>query len=104
MVDLHVMIITHVRLVSHGGYETYETDVYNVTYDEPMADISRVVVQFEADDGSSRRVTLEDFRRHCRPERVEDLLDDLVVLCEDVINGRKPEDSGPWLKLARGQQ
>jgi hypothetical protein len=60
----------------------------------PMADISRVVVQFEAEDGSSRRITLEDIRRHCRPERVEDLLDDLVVLCEDVIDGRKPEDKG----------
>jgi hypothetical protein len=104
MVDLHVMIITHVRLVPHGSYETYETDVRNVTYAESMADISRVVVQFEAADGSSRRVTLEDFRRHCRPERVEDLLDDLVVLCQDVINGREPEDRGPWLRLARGQR
>ena len=69
-----------------------------------MADISRVVVQFEAENGSSRRVTLDEMRRHCRPERVEDLLDDLVVLCEDVIEGRRPEDRGPWLRVMRGQQ
>jgi len=67
-----------------------------------MADISRVVVQFEAEDGSSKRITLEQMRRHCRPERVEDLLDDLVVLCEDVADRRRPEDRG--LSLVRGKR
>ena len=55
-----------------------------------MADILGVTV--ELDDGT--RITLEDMRRHCRPERVEDLLDDLVVLCEDVADRRRPEDRG----------
>lgn len=32
MIDRHEMIITHVSLVSHGSYETYETNVRNVMY------------------------------------------------------------------------
>lgn len=59
-----------------------------------MAAITGVVVHFVADDGSCRRVTLEEIQFHCRPERVEDLLDDLVLLCEDVVGGRRPEDRG----------
>jgi hypothetical protein len=59
-----------------------------------MAAITGVVVHFVAEDDSSRRVTLDEMRGHCRPERVEDLLDDLVVLCEDVATGRRPEDKG----------
>jgi hypothetical protein len=69
-----------------------------------MAEITRIVVQFEAEDGASRRITLDEMRRHCRPERVEDLLDDLVVLCEDVIDERQPGDRAPWLRIMRGQQ
>jgi hypothetical protein len=69
-----------------------------------MAEITRVVVQFEAEDGVSRRITLDEMRRHCRPERVEDLLDDLAVLCEDVIDGRQPGDRGPWLRVMRKSQ
>jgi hypothetical protein len=61
-----------------------------------MAEIAHVTVEFE--DGS--QVTLEDMQRHCRPERVEDLLDDLVVLCDDVATGRHPQASG--LSLVRG--
>jgi hypothetical protein len=61
-------------------------------------EITGVTVEF--DDG--RRVTLQDMYCHCRPERVEDLLDDLVVLSEDVADRRRPENRG--LSLARGQQ
>jgi hypothetical protein len=73
-------------------------------YRKPIADILGVVVQLVGEDGSSRRITLEDFCRHCRAERVEDLLDDLVVLAEDVIDGRRPEDRRPRLRAVRGQQ
>jgi hypothetical protein len=39
-------------------------------------------------------VNLESIRTHCRPERVEDLIDDLLMLCEDVQARRRPEDPG----------
>ena len=39
-------------------------------------------------------VDLEAMLRHCRPERVEDLLEDLTLLCEDVVARRQPEGSG----------
>ena len=64
-----------------------------------MASITSVVVQYTADDGSSRQVTLDDIARHCRAERVGDLLDDLVVLCEDVADRRRPEDRGSMLSV-----
>jgi hypothetical protein len=43
----------------------------------------------DTDDGPQMTViSLADFRWHCRRERVDDLIDDLVVLCEDVQGGR----------------
>jgi hypothetical protein len=39
-------------------------------------------------------VDLESMRTHCRPERVDDLVDDLLMLCEDVQARRWPEDPG----------
>jgi hypothetical protein len=35
-------------------------------------------------------VGLAAMHRHCRPERIEDLLDDLTVICEDVLAGSRP--------------
>ena len=68
--------------------------------------IDNVVVSWitETSDGPrSRAIDLESFRRHCRRERVEDLLDDLQLLCEDVLARRNPEDSGrPGLAVIRG--
>jgi hypothetical protein len=50
-------------------------------------------------------IDLASMHRHCRPERVEDLLEDLTVLCEDVQAGRKPEDLGhPVLSVIQGSQ
>jgi hypothetical protein len=43
----------------------------------------------DTDDGPERKlVTLPSLRKHCRPERIADLLDDLQVLCEDVQDER----------------
>jgi hypothetical protein len=40
-------------------------------------------------DGPRRTlISLAERRRHCRSERVEDLLDDLMMLCSDVQNAR----------------
>jgi hypothetical protein len=57
----------------------------------------------ETPDGP-RHVTidLESLRAHCRPERVEDLVEDLLMLCEDVQARRRTEDQGnPTLELDR---
>jgi hypothetical protein len=45
-------------------------------------------------------VGLADMRKHCRVERVEDLLDDLLMLCEDIEAAR--ETPGPVLSVVRG--
>jgi hypothetical protein len=57
----------------------------------------------ETSDGPRRvTVNLESIRSHCRPERVEDLIEDLLMLCEDVQARRRPKDSGrPTLALDR---
>jgi hypothetical protein len=39
-------------------------------------------------------VDLAAIHRHCRPERVEELLEDLALVCADALAGRHPEDSG----------
>lgn len=57
----------------------------------------------ETPDGPKRMtVNLDSMRTHCRPERVEDLVEDLVMLCEDVQASRCPENPGrPALVLDR---
>jgi hypothetical protein len=57
----------------------------------------------ETPDGPKRvTVNLESMRTHCRPERVEDLVEDLLMLCEDVQEGRWPESPGrPSLAVDR---
>jgi hypothetical protein len=102
MVDRHVMIITHVSFVPHSSYETYETDVRNVTYATVMAGEPRITfisVGWVSEDGSVRIIDLPAMQQHCRPERVQDLLEDLDLLCEDVDAGRRPEDKGRPLSL-----
>ena len=42
--------------------------------------------------------------KHCRPERIEELVDDLAVLREDVEARRHPQDTGhPVLSVIRGK-
>jgi hypothetical protein len=49
----------------------------------------------DTSDGPQRvTVNLESMRTHCRPERFDDLVDDLLILCEDVQARRWPEDPG----------
>jgi hypothetical protein len=50
--------------------------------------IENVVIGWSPDGKRSVAIDLETLRRHCRPERVEDLLDDLQILCEDVQDAR----------------
>jgi hypothetical protein len=56
-----------------------------------MLRIDRIEVGCTVDTDDGPQVTvisLADFRWHCRRERVDDLIDDLVVLCEDVQGAR----------------
>ena len=73
-----------------------------------MGRIARISVDYltETPEGPQQTtVDLAAMLRHCRPERVEDLLEDLVMLCEDVHAGRQPEDSGrPVLAVIRGSK
>lgn len=64
-----------------------------------MAEIARIEVWYVSDSGKAARITLDDMIRHCRPERVQDLVEDLAVQCEDVVASRRPEDRGPLLSV-----
>ena len=58
-----------------------------------MIRIERVVVGYTIDTGNGperKAVMLGALRKHCRAERDEDLLDDLVMLVEDVEVARRP--------------
>jgi hypothetical protein len=62
--------------------------------------------ELDTPDGPQQAVIdLTAMHTHCRPERVEDLLEDLTVLCEDVQAGRQPEDLGhPVLSVIQGSK
>ena len=47
-------------------------------------------------------VGLPELRQHCRAERVDDLIDDLVMLVEDIEAARAP--AGVVLSIIRGGQ
>lgn len=62
-----------------------------------MLHIDRVEVGYtvETDNGPERKlVTLSNLQKHCRPERVDDLVDDLTVLIEDVEDARDAGAAG----------
>ena len=62
-----------------------------------MLHIDRVEVGYtiDTDTGPEHKlVTLPALRKHCRPERVDDLLDDLTVLIEDVQDARDAGEAG----------
>jgi hypothetical protein len=49
----------------------------------------------DTDDGPQKTlIDLPTMRKHCRPERIADLLDDLQVLCEDVQDARDAGEPG----------
>lgn len=67
-----------------------------------MVRIVAVTVAFESDapgDLQPVLVGLTQMREHCRAERVDDLLDDLLMLCEDIQAARLRH--GPVLSLVR---
>lgn len=55
--------------------------------------ITRVAVTYTVDTLDGPRHTfhgLAHMRRHIRPERLSELLDDLTVICEDLLAAREP--------------
>jgi hypothetical protein len=61
--------------------------------------ITRVAVTYTVDTPGGPRRTFHELahmRRHVRPERLGELLDDLTVICEDLLAAREPRPaSGP---------
>jgi hypothetical protein len=45
-------------------------------------------------DGREVTVSLEAMRRHCRPDRVDELLADLAMLCDDVVDSWHGSEPG----------
>jgi hypothetical protein len=55
--------------------------------------ITRVAVTYTADAPGGPHDTVHELahmRRHVRPERLSELLDDLAVICEDLLAAREP--------------
>jgi len=55
--------------------------------------ITRVAVTYTVDTLDGPRHTfhgLPHMRQHIRPERLSELLDDLTVICEDLLTAREP--------------
>jgi hypothetical protein len=61
--------------------------------------VTRVAVTYTVDTPGGPRHTfhgLAHMRRHVRPERLSELLDDLTVICEDLLAARESSPaSGP---------
>ena len=60
--------------------------------------IDRVQIGITTHDGERKLVTLPAIRKHCRKERVEDLLEDLTLICEDVESARERTSSSVRLR------
>jgi hypothetical protein len=55
--------------------------------------ITRVAVTYTVDTPGGPRHTfhgLAHMRQHIRPERLSELLDDLTIICEDLLAAREP--------------
>jgi hypothetical protein len=55
--------------------------------------ITRIAVTYTVDTSEGPRRTfhgLSHMRRHVRPERLSELLEDLTVICEDLLAAREP--------------
>jgi hypothetical protein len=66
--------------------------------------ITRVAVTYTMDTPDGPRHTfhgLAHMRRHIRPERVSELLDDLTVICEELVATREPAPGDELAGLPR---
>jgi hypothetical protein len=66
--------------------------------------ITRVAITYAVDTPDGPRPTfhgLPHMRRHIRPERVSELLDDLTVICEELVAVREPAQGSGLAGLPR---
>jgi hypothetical protein len=66
--------------------------------------ITRVAVTYTVDTPDGPRHTfhgLPHMRRHIRPDRLSELLDDLTVICEDLVASRQPTPGNGLADLPR---
>ena len=66
--------------------------------------ITRVAVTYTVDSPGGPRDAVHELahmRRHTQPERLSELLDDLAVICEDLLAAREP---GPARKATTREQ
>jgi hypothetical protein len=66
--------------------------------------ITRIAVTYTVDTPEGPRHTfhgLPHMHRHIRPERVSELLDDLTLICEDLIAAREPAPGNGLIGLPR---
>lgn len=69
-----------------------------------MGRVVAITVAFEdGDPDDPVLIDLTQMQAHCRAERVQDLLENLTLMCEEVEAGRRPEDRGPVLSLVQEQ-
>ena len=64
-----------------------------LTAPPPRGKITRIAVTYTVDTPDGPRHTfhgLPHMHRHIRPERLSELIDDLTVICEDLIAAREP--------------
>jgi hypothetical protein len=58
-----------------------------------QGNITRIAVTYTVDTADGPRHTfhgLAHMRQHTRPERLSELIDDLTVICEDLLAARRP--------------
>jgi hypothetical protein len=66
--------------------------------------ITRIAVTYTVDTPDGPRHTfhgLPHMRRHIRPDRLGELLDDLTIICEDLIVSRQPAPGNGLAGLPR---
>jgi hypothetical protein len=54
-----------------------------------------ISIAWLCDGGEEMIVNLDAIKKHCNPGRVDDLIADLAILCEDVELGRTPHEKLP---------
>jgi len=64
--------------------------------------ITFVSVGWTSTRGTDMTIGLALLAKHCRPERVEELIEDLTLMCEEVEAGCRPEDAGRVLSVIQG--
>jgi hypothetical protein len=67
--------------------------------------IVAVTVAYESDmpgDVQPVLIGLAELRKHCRAERVDDLIEDLEMLVDDAQAVRQPDSSDTVLRVVRG--